>query len=578
MNNGWFIARGQPFLTCMLEMCTIKMCLDDGPLEDEMKQEAYEWKQSQPMAEDYLHQFHKVKDLYDFDPWAEDVWLRRAEWLDREEATHADRQAVADALRRYNESAANAPEAMENIAKLSDSRTLAVVGGQQAGLFTGPLLVIYKAITLLWTARQAESVLGRPVVPVFWIAGEDHDINEANHTYILTQQAAVHKIKVDAAGEARLPVSGIRFSSEQWEEAIGQLEEGLIDTEFKPQLLQMLRDDAKACTTLTEWFARLMARLFGSSGLVLLDSNDPGIRCLESPMYERLVADNRKLSEALDAGREAVETLGYEPQAEIHSSQANLFLFVNGERTLLHYNGTSFTDKKGSMSLTPQQLQEIAVERPELLSNNVVTRPLMQEYLFPVLATVLGPGEIAYWGLTRPAFHTLGMRMPVIVPRFQATLLEGTVQKQMDRFALSIDDVLFRLEEKKTSWLGEQDQLHLDEQFTEVKAQFERMYHPLIETIAGINPSLKKLGETNLTKIIEQIEYLENRAGDAYRSQFDAALRHWNRIEFSILPLGKPQERVYNIFVYLNKYGLDWLRELQNLPLWDGRTHNMIYI
>ena len=67
-----------------------------------------------------------------------------------------------------------------------------------------------------------------------------------------------------------------------------------------------------------------------------------------------------------------------------------------------------------------------------------MSRPLMQEFLFPVLATVLGPGEIAYWSLTKHAFEQFSMKMPIIAPRMEFTLIEGTVQKQMDKYELYV--------------------------------------------------------------------------------------------------------------------------------------------
>jgi uncharacterized protein YllA (UPF0747 family) len=202
----------------------------------------------------------------------------------------------------------------------------------------------------------------------------------------------------------------------------------------------------------------------------------------------------------------------------------------------------------------------------------------MQEFLFPVLATVLGPGEIAYWGLTNLAFETLNMEMPIIVPRLEFTLIEGTTAKQMDKFALSVETVVTQFEQWKQDWLTAQDQLGLAARFSEVKQQFKSLYDPLVETIAGINPGMRKLGETNVQKIIEQIEFLEARGVEANQAQYEAALRHLERIRLSLHPLGKPQERVYNVIGYLNKYGNGLLKQLLELPYTTDGVHRIIYI
>lgn len=544
-----------------------------------MRMEAIEWKKSQPITEDYVTHFEKVKGRFEYAPFQVSELRRRAAWLDdaadKQRPTER-RAALVEALVQLNERLGNAPQALDRIRELASSETLAVVGGQQAGLLTGQLLVIYKAVTILHTAKQAEAALGRRVVPVFWIAGEDHDFDEVNHWYTLTQQLEIDKGKLDHPTGIRTSVS--RLAIDSWSEAWEHLDAMLPPSEFKSELMQKLTDIAASSRTLTEQFGQIMAWLFGSEGLVLVDSDAPEIRALEGGMFGALIDNREHLTAALLRAKEDVERLGYRPAAEVSADNANLFRFdESGERMLLHWNGSHFTDKRGRVSFTAAELAAEARERPEAFSNNVLTRPLMQEYLFPVLSTVLGPGEVAYWALTREAFAEMGMRMPIVVPRMEFTLLEGTVQKQMDKFGLSFLDIIHNYEEKKAAWLKEQDNLGLEELFAGVKAQFANLYAPVLQTVGSINAGMVKLGETNLQKIMEQVAFLEARATEAHESQFASALRHWERSRLSILPMGKPQERVYNIFAYLNKYGAGWLRELLEAPIEADGKHRVIY-
>jgi uncharacterized protein YllA (UPF0747 family) len=146
---------------------------------------------SQTLAEDYIHNKENTRTIFSYHPSKDISWVKRAEWLDLANRPAANRSELIKALLRYNTIIGNSAEALEHITRLQETNALAVVGGQQTGLFTGPLLVIYKAITLIQTAKYAEKVLKRPVVPIFWLAGEDHDFDEVNHTYILTQQLEV---------------------------------------------------------------------------------------------------------------------------------------------------------------------------------------------------------------------------------------------------------------------------------------------------------------------------------------------------------------------------------------------------
>ncbi|KQX64735.1 bacillithiol biosynthesis cysteine-adding enzyme BshC [Paenibacillus sp. Root444D2] len=544
-----------------------------------MQMETFHWKKNQKLAEDYIAQTDKAKALYPYHFGNLEDWQSRVQWLDEPKTSlQVDRGRLVQVLQQYNKRIGNARAAFDQISALADKNALAIVGGQQAGLFGGSLLVLYKAITIVQLAREWSGKLQRPVVPIFWIAGEDHDFDEVNHTYTLSNAQHIEKIKVDHPTGRRTSVSRLPIEPEAWKEALTALDQSLMDTEFKASLIAKLEGITEDGATLSEAFARWMAILFGEYGLVLIDSDEPSLRALEAPMFEKLILENEAFSGSLQKSQDAAWQAGYESQAEISKDGANLFVFADGQRLLLHREGERFTDKKQDNCYTRQQLQDLALTMPENLSNNVMSRPLMQEFLFPVLATVLGPGEIAYWSLTKHAFEQFGMKMPIIAPRMEFTLIEGTVQKQMNKYGFTFEDVLERFEHKKQEWLDAQDTLQLNERFDAVKSDFSVNYAPLVNSLAAINPGVKKLGETNLEKILEQIEYLRNKAGEAYKAQFDAALRQLERIRLTIVPFAKPQERVYNGCAYMNRYGNEWLRDLLETPIPVDGLHRIYYL
>lgn len=545
-----------------------------------MQVETFNWQKNQPLAEDYIQQKERASALFDSHYKDPSAWEKRAAWLTGSDsrAPHADRKELVRILTNYNQRIGNSVSTLEAIAALEDSETLVVVGGQQAGLFTGQLMVIYKAITLLQLSRQWGEKLQRNVVPVFWIAGEDHDFDEANHLYYLSSQCSIEKLKVEHPTGRRNSVSRLTLSTEAWEKAIHELEASLVDTEFTTSLLNKLKSITAAEGSLTNTFARMMAMLFGEYGLVLIDSDDADLRRLEAPMFERLVNHNVELSQALIRGREQVERAGYLPQAEVRDDAAHLFIFEGEQRLLLHREGEIFTDKKQQYSYTAERLSGLIQDTPEKFSNNVMTRPLMQDYLFPVLATVLGPGEIAYWGLTKEAFHLFNMQMPVVVPRLEFTLMDSSVLKHMSKYDLTIEDVLYRFEDKKRAWLDDQDTLNLADQFGAVRENFRRSYLPLVESLESIHSGIKDLGTKNLAKIMDQIDYLETKAQDAYTISFESSLKQLDRIYVSLFPLAKPQERVYNICAYLNRYGEDWLKQLIETPWTVDGMHRVYYL
>lgn len=536
--------------------------------------EAYRAK-SQPLAEDYIKNTGAVKERFDYSPWDPEDWGKRAEWIRKGDYPRADRAGVSRILKLYNEEIGNG-EGSRSAERLSDPHTLAVVGGQQAGLFTGPLLVIHKAVSVIRLAREASERLNRPVVPVFWIAGEDHDFDEVNHWYSLRPEAGVERWKLEHPTGLRTSVS--RLAVPSWTEALAQMDEWLAPSDWKADIMEHLHRFAGQSKTLTDYFARMMAWLFGHHGLVLMDSDDPELRKLEAPLFGRLLERHREVNQRILEGSQKVRDSGYAPQAEQSEGNVNVFIFDDrGERVLLHWNGGRYTDRKQNLSLAPDTLRGWLEAEPERFSNNVMTRPLMQDFLLPVLATVLGPGEIAYWALTKEAFHEMGFRMPIVAPRLEFTLVEGAIRKNMEKYGLDYGTVMDGFEEFRTAWLADQGQQELEELFAATKRRFEELYAPVIAKVSGLNPGLAKLADTNRQKIEEQIDFLRVKAADAVESRFSAGLRQLERIRLSLAPLSKPQERVYNVVAYLNKYGNGWLEELIQAPFGYDGGHRLVH-
>lgn len=533
-----------------------------------------------PLAEVYVNQFSAVESLYESDPGQADCWAERALWLDQTEHTRVDRKALAARLREYNGLYNPDPSVQRAIDQLELPGTAVIVGGQQSGLFTGPLLVVYKAVTILKAAKAASAQLNRPVVPVFWIAGEDHDWEEVNHAYVLSPELQVRRIRMHRGAMDRLPVSFTKVSAEAWEKALSELESLLPDSGHKAAIMELVRSSCGDADHLTAGFAKLIGALFGKHGLVLLDSSDPELRRLEIPVFERMILQNEELESAYHETVRDMAGLGYEPSAEVAEGGANLFYISERERLLLFKREGRFEDRKGKVSFTADGLLAELREHPERFSNNVLTRPLMQDSLLPVLGSVLGPGEIAYWGLTRKAFRKLGLRMPLLLPREAFTVVDGTLQKYMKKYELSWHEVkdaeTFR--SKREAWLAAQERMPVDQRFDEVVAAFEALYNPLLEELAGVQSGLSRIGAVNRGKIIDQIEYLRGKAKDAMEQIHATGLRHFDRIQLTLFPLNKPQERVYNLLDALNRYGIDWIEDLMDIPYELTGKHRIIYL
>ena len=195
----------------------------------------------------------------------------------------SNRESLVEVLEAYNKRIGNTGAALEHVAALGDKQTLAVVGGQQAGLFGGQLMILYKAITIIQLAREWSAKLHRAVVPIFWIAGEDHDFDEVNHVHVLSNAQQIEKLKVEHPTGLRTSVSRLPLSSEAWEEALNKLDQSLMDTEFKASLLDKMRSVLRRMARRFQMLLLAGWRyLFGEYGLVLIDADEPELRALES--------------------------------------------------------------------------------------------------------------------------------------------------------------------------------------------------------------------------------------------------------------------------------------------------------
>ncbi|MDT0124018.1 bacillithiol biosynthesis cysteine-adding enzyme BshC [Paenibacillus sp. RRE4] len=514
------------------------------------------------LAEDYLCTTDAARSLYEYDIRWENGLHARAEWLKQSEHTRVDRHELAAYLRLYNKRVNDHGKVHAAITRLVEEDALVVTGGQQSGLFTGPLFVIYKAASVVAAAREAEQQLKRPVIPVFWIAGEDHDWDEVNHTYLPDKQGQIHKVKLQGHFKGKDSVSYVEVKWDQWETVLNQVEQLLPDTIHKPGLIKLITEIHQLSANLSDAFARMISALFAKTGLVLMDAADPELRKLEKPVFERLIRKNDSLREAYLQGASSVEQAGYSTSAEVAEDGANLFYIHEGARLLLMLKDNLYQDRKGLVSFTEERLLQELEDHPERFSNNVLTRPLMQDSLLPVAAVILGHGEIAYWGLTREAFRTFGLQMPILLPRLSFTIMEEVQHKYMKQYGLSFQDVQNQLEEKKAQWLTKQETFQVDERFTQIREQFVTLYRPLLDQVAEVHPGLNRIGEANLAKMNEQIQYLERQTRKAIEDKHQVSLRHWNGIQNALFPMGKPQERVHNALFYLNRYGTEWIEEL----------------
>lgn len=520
------------------------------------------------LAAAYVGDFPRVSSLYRHDAGDEASFAARAGLLrDRQ---GADRAALAAALLEYNRSLEADETVLENVRRLADPEAVCVVTGQQAGVFTGPLYTLYKALQAVALARELSPRLGRPVVPVFWVASEDHDFTEIDHLDVLDRQGELHRLRLPMEVPSRLSAGHIP-AGDAAQALLSELLALLPETEFLPDLAANLERLTGAGGSLADWFARLLTWLLAGQGLVLLDPLQPALRRLAGPFVARLLEQNEALGQGLRRGVQEVEALGYPPAVGWEEGAANLFTYHEGRRLALVRTEGGFAGRGGEVTWSTAEAVRLAAAEPERFSGSVVTRPLIQDYLLPTLAYVGGPGEISYYGGYRHAYEAMDLSPPVYVTRTQVTLLEPSVARYLDKLGLGAEQAVFSLEAARRQRLEQQGGVDLPALFAVFREDFDRRYGELLATVTGLDRSLEQVAVENVRQIHAQFGRLEEKARQQQRKHDEQAMRQFDRIALHLVPRGQPQERVYNVLYYRAKFGPDLVsRLLHQVPLARG--------
>ncbi|MBJ8026728.1 bacillithiol biosynthesis cysteine-adding enzyme BshC [Bacillus cereus group sp. N21] len=524
----------------------------------------------QGVVADYMKGRKEVQAFFDY-PLTEDGFGRRL--YDLRDKKFFRQDLVAHLL-EYNTNLHAGDHTLRNIEALADENTYVVVGGQQAGLLTGPLYTVHKIISILQLAKEKEASLGVRVVPVFWIAGEDHDIDEINHVFVTKNKKIKKTIfhdrhpKKASASESDLSIADCR----KWIEEIFKT---YPETNFTKDVLQFVEDALQNSRTYVDFFAHLIMKLFVDSGLILVDSHHPALRKLEVSFFKQILSRYKEVQMSLQEQQQLVKEQGYKPIIETKSNAVHIFMQIDEERVLLEEENGKFVGKDGIYSFSYEELIAEMEKSPERFSNNVVTRPLMQEYIFPTLAFIGGPGEIAYWSELQQVFHVFGFQMPPVVPRLTISYMERDIITDLHDLQLQESDPFVNdIDMLREEWLSNQIEEPIDNQFIEATEKMMDVHTSLQQFVKKIDPGLQQFAEKNERKIKEQIELLERMLKRNVEKKHEVELNKFRRLQYALRPLGAPQERVWNICYYLNQFGLDFVeRVMKQSYSWNGNHH-----
>jgi len=528
-----------------------------------------------PLVNRYLNEFQQVAEFYVHDPYEAVSYKERCRLV--REHYRTDREALVRILTAYNRRLGCGEKALANLELLKQQDAVLVVTGQQAGVFTGPLYTVYKAVTAIQLAARKTRELGIPVIPAFWVAAEDHDFAEIDHIQLMSREQQLVKLRLDEQPGGKFSVGHIPVNEAVFR-LIDDLDAATNPSEWKGEMLAELRRLAREQGNFADWFAAVMAWLFRDTGLVLINPLIPELRTFLGDIFAGFILRHEEVQAAYNAGVERVKARGYAPQVEKSEEYLHLFRYVDGERLPLLKTEDGVTVRGRDVHWNVADLAREARENPALFSPNVVLRPVAQDRLLPLLAYIAGPGEISYYALYKDIYPLFGMSMPVIYPRINITLIERPARKLFEKYNLQFTDVTAGPEARLKEYLAAEDRLDIAGMFGRYKEDVRRTYMEMVERMVLVDKNLRQPGEESLNKVLHHIGHFETKALQKHRKNCDEAVGHFEKMALLVYPRNNWQERVYNIFPYIFKYNMSVIDELLNCDFLDNTRHKLAYL
>lgn len=485
-----------------------------------------------------------------------------------------DRETMVGILRKQNSLYNASAESFVNIDRLLDERSLCVFAGQQAGLFGGPLLTLVKALAVVKAAELYSQQLDRPVVPIFWIAGDDHDFEEVNHTFVLNRQGEPCRLAYEAAPSVELPTAQIKFSNrEELKRVREELRASLGETDFTGHLFELLDRAYTTNDTFASAFGRFMAGITEGTGLVLFSPADDEAKKQAAPFLKKIIDEQSRIHETLTARNAEIEAAGYHIQVAKKDESTYLFYNSEGRRPILH-DGASF--KAGEESFSAEELKGLIDQHPERFSPDVMTRPLLQSYLFPVVSQKSGPAEIAYLAQLNPLFEHMGLPTPYHRARANLTVVEARFEKQMKEQGISFEDLAGDIEQVINRVLAETFPSELEEQFKNLRGSIERQFKTFRNEALAFDPQLEKFGEQIQGKIDYNLNAFEGKVFSSHKKKSQEARDRIYRLANALYTNRGFQERSLNITYFLSRYGVGLVKFLLERMDSEETDHQLI--
>ena len=513
------------------------------------------------LAADYAYDFPRVAPFFAGDP------AERRDWsaaIARTQGHRGRRSEIASVVAAQQERRQASPRAVEAAARLTDASTVAILTGQQAGLFGGPLFTLLKAMTALKLAGEIARDHQVPAVAVFWVEGEDHDWDEVRSCTVFDKELVPRTVGLPPRTGDPTPVASVSLDG-SITKVIDELAAVLPPTEFTSTLLDDLRGAYAPGHGMADGFARWLERLLGPRGLIVYDASDAASKPLAADVFSRELSTAGQTARLASIAGSDLVSRGYHAQVHVPEDNLALFRLDGARRAIRQQDGQLLV---GDERYQASALRQEAIDHPSGFSPGVLLRPIVQDALFPTVCYVAGPNELAYLGQLRGVYEHFGVPMPLMYPRTSATLVDSATLRFLTKYQLPLEALQAQDDAALNALLATQIPPAVEQAFQSAAAAIDTEMTKLTQAVPAIDPTLEGTAKTTLGRMQHDLDTLHNKMIQAAKRRHETLRRQFAHARALAFPHGDAQERAIAFVSFLNQYGPALLDRLgDGLPL-----------
>lgn len=501
-------------------------------------------------------------------------YTKEAEQIDR---TSYPREKLASIIRDAIHPLNPGRRLKDNIEKLASPGSLVVFAGQQVGMLLGPMYTVIKALTAYKLALKLESELGRPVVPCFWMATDDHDFDEVKNICLLDRAGECITISYEPASlPDGAPMADVLLDA-GIADLLRRVEENLMETEFTGQIENLLKSSYISDRRLPEAFAALFNQLLKDFGIVPINPNYPGLKRIMSPVFRSEIENHPEIFERFEKRSLDIIETGYHRQVHKTGDSLNLFVNENGRRNVIVENGRFRLDGHDDVT-TAEHMLEMLDKTPEKFSPNVCLRPIAQCFAFPTVCQIAGPSEAAYFAQIQPLFDYLNVPWPVVRPRMFASVMEPHIKRIFEKLSLDFASLYDDTGYEVSRVIKENFPPETQQKAESLRSEIEKPLLDLMKSLESSDPESSQAIEHTRKKVDHELNRLSKKLFAAHKKRHDTVKKQVYRAAKFLFPGGKFQERVLSPVYFANKFGPGIFKEIESKLNVDSVDHQIIEI